>query len=186
MIILIKDKDNLCYNTTFKKEDYIQIEPKFVVDSSLRRLARMMRNLSLDTANDEYYKYADLVNICNEENRIIITRNKTFKQNSKNKWIHLKENKVEIQMKELIKFLDLKIKNSLLMTRCVKCNNKELKVVTFEDVKDKLENNGYDFKHGGETIDLFWICEKCDQVYWEGGQFKNARKNYQQFVTEFD
>lgn len=176
----------LTFNTVFSRQEYIDKEPRFVVDSSLRRLSRLMRNLALDTENEDGYKYSDLVDIGTQEGRVIVTRNKIFKQNSKVRWIHLREDKLEVQMKALIAFLDLRIRNSQLMTRCVKCNNGDLKVTTFEEVKKHLQGNGYDFKHNMQDIKQFWLCEKCTQVYWEGGQFANARKNYQVFVTDFD
>ena len=131
----------------FKNQTYIQEEPKFVVDSSLCRLARMMRNLAFDTAHQEDYKYSQIVDIAEHENRLIITRNKIFKNNSKMRWIHLQESKVENQMNELIKFLNLKIKNSTLMSRCVKCNNGVLTVKAFKEVETALKENGLSLIH---------------------------------------
>lgn len=146
----------------------------------------MMRNLSIDTANHENYKYRDLVNLAESESRIIITRNKIIKNNVKNLWIHLKEAKVETQMKQLIKFLDLTIKNSELMSRCVKCNHGTLDVIDYSEAIQQIMASGYQVNADMESVETFWICGKCQQVYWEGGQFANAKKNYQAFVTHHD
>jgi len=68
---MIQNKDLLMEYKT--KKHY-----KFLIDSMLARLALKLRNLGLDAAFVENMGYKDKVKLAEEEERIIITRDKTF------------------------------------------------------------------------------------------------------------
>ena len=36
------------------------------------------------------------------------------------------------------------------------------------------------FAYEDSSVQTFWRCTKCKQIYWEGGQFKKAKSKYEQ------
>lgn len=62
------------------------------------------------------------------------------------------------------------------LSRCVKCNSPDLIIIGCEEAMKDLT-----FKHEDKPINTFWRCGKCNQIYWEGGQFVKAKAKYEQF-----
>ncbi len=51
------------------------------------------------------------------------------------------------------------------MTRCIVCNFAEFYEVNSKEVDKYFVK--VDFKKPNE-IDKFWVCKKCDQIFWIG------------------
>lgn len=61
------------------------------------------------------------------------------------------------------------------LSRCVKCNNSDLVVISGDEAKKEIN-----FMYEDSEIIQFWRCSQCKQIYWEGGQFKKAKTKYDQ------
>jgi hypothetical protein len=56
---------------------------RFIVDVHLGKLARYLRLCGLDILFSAEYNYAEIIEISNSENRIILTRNKLLVESKK-------------------------------------------------------------------------------------------------------
>ena len=144
----------------------------FFVDAMLGHIARKLRLLGFDS---EYFSDIDdskLIEKAQTECRTIISRDYTLIQRAKKKGISTiyvsKEDKFE-QFLEIINITGLEIKKiSGDTSRCTKCNAE-----TFRIDKSKIETPIQSLVL--EKNDLFWQCEKCSQIYWEGTHIKNLQ-----------
>lgn len=71
--------------------------------------------------------------------------------------------------------MKIPLNKNLILSRCVKCNNPELQVITKEKAMETLKWENSDDRE--ETT--FYNCEGCKQIYWEGGMFKRAKENFE-------
>ena len=51
------------------------------------------------------------------------------------------------------------------LSRCVKCNGDDLEEIEKEEAFKTIV-----FKYE-DTVEEFWRCKQCKQIYWEGKQF---------------
>ena len=72
--------------------------------------------------------------------------------------------------REVVSFFKIDMNKLSLLSRCVKCNSEELILMDREEAMKELE-----FRHEDTTIQEFWKCGKCRQIYWEGHSYKNAK-----------
>jgi uncharacterized protein with PIN domain len=139
---------------------------KFLCDQMLGDLSRWLRFFGFDT----YYIKKDiddvqLLNIAEEENRIILTRDKELiirakKRNLKN--IKIDNIDLDNQLKLVLK--NIKINSDKILSRCSICNN-ILKKICKENIKDRVPNKIYN------TMFDFFICNNCDKIYWMGSHY---------------
>ena len=54
----------------------------------------------------------------------------------------------------------------------MKCNGDNLEEITKKEAMKFIE-----FKYE-DTVEEFWRCTKCRQIYWEGKQFEKALNKY--------
>lgn len=145
---------------------------KFILTKELGKLARWLRILGFDTV---YYKGDNLGPIIIQalrEDRRIITRKKGIRYLQKRIMVVSSE-KVQRQLKELQKKLDLDIKEDKIFTRCTVCNAL-LEEVKKENIKASLPE--YVYRHQ----DCFRQCESCKKVYWKGSHWGDIKKGVSQ------
>jgi len=141
---------------------------KFLCDHMLGTLAKWLRLFGFDT----YYPSNDMIDdeliiIADEENRILITRDKELIQraNRKNiKVIEIKTIDLDEQLNLVIKKIN--INKDLILSRCSVCNsilNSILKEEVDGKVPEKIFNNHKDFLY----------CLKCNKIYWKGSHYNN-------------
>ena len=70
-----------------------------------------------------------------------------------------------------------------MMSRCVICNHAEFVVLDKTNVTPLFENMDYEKP---EDIDKFFVCNKCGQIFWEGGQFNKAKAQYLSLLKEIE
>jgi len=68
-----------------------------------------------------------------------------------------------------------------MFTRCNKCNNDKLEVI--EKVK-AVELLGWTEIDPERENCIFYSCPQCTQIYWEGGMFDRAMKEYEEFLPK--
>jgi uncharacterized protein with PIN domain len=140
---------------------------KFLCDQMLGTLAKWLRIYGYDTfyANSEMDD-SKLLEISKNENRVLITRDKNLiqtAQKEKIKTIEIRTTDLDEQIKIVIS--NFKIDKTKILSRCILCNV-EVEEIKKIDVKGKVPERIYNFNK------KFWICKKCNKVYWQGSHYK--------------
>ena len=145
----------------------------FFVDAMLGNIAKKLRLLGFDS---EYFPDIDdskLLERSHNENRIIISKDQNLikraeKMNISSIYIS-KENEIE-QFQEIHEKTHLEF-NEIFgdVARCPKCN-----FMTYQIKKSEIANKISEKIL--EYNDMFWKCDGCNQIYWEGTHIKNLQE----------
>ncbi len=138
----------------------------FIVDRMLGRLAKWLRVAGFDALYSSKYKREDLINISEQTNRIIITRDTWFESHGDIDAIVLHDNYTIGQLKELFKEHNIVPDPNRFFTRCIVCN-RELIAVSKDEVKDIVPSFVL------STQDAFSKCPSCKKIYWGGTHKEN-------------
>jgi len=133
---------------------------KFLVDRMLGQTAKWLRLLGIDAEYAPKCEDEKLVEIAEEEERVIITRDKELGREENA--ILVEKEPPESIIKEVLEIYDVEIKP---LTRCSKCNRKVEKI-------DKSEVEGEVPENVFELNEEFWCCVGCGQYYWKGSHWK--------------
>jgi len=133
---------------------------KFLVDRMLGQTAKWLRLLGIDAEYAPKGEDEKLVEIADEENRVIITRDKELGREEN--VILVEKEPPESIIKKVLEEYDVEIKP---LTRCSKCNG-VVEKVDEEEVEDEVPENVF------ELNEEFWYCERCDQYYWRGSHWE--------------
>jgi uncharacterized protein len=138
------------------------VEPRFLVDFMLGKLAKWLRVIGYDTVYVKLENRLTTVLQSLKENRIILTRD--TKLSTKRAWglTLLKSENFHEQIKQLVKELKLTVPRERLFSRCTICNSK------IEPVKDKNEIRDIVPKYVFDTQNDFSFCRQCNKAYWQG------------------
>ncbi|MFH1368134.1 MAG: Mut7-C RNAse domain-containing protein [Elusimicrobiota bacterium] len=97
-----------------------------------------------------------------KENRILLTRNSRLSEKRAWKLVHIKSDRLEEQLKQLVQEFGINISRARLFTRCTVCNS------PIERVSDKNEVRQAVPEYVFSTQDNFSKCVKCGKIYWQG------------------
>lgn len=145
---------------------------KFLVDRMLGQTAKWLRLLGIDAEYAPEGEDDKLRKIAEEEDRIIITRDKELGR--ENGAILVEKDPPEIIIKEVLEEQNVEIKP---LTRCSKCNSLVEKVER-EEAKGEVPENVY------ERNEDFWYCERCDQYYWKGSHWENIMDKIEDMLED--
>lgn len=141
---------------------------KFVADTMLEKLARWLRLIGNDVVYDSSKSLKELVDISNNEERVFLTRRKSFPEVITPVTLYdLCSEDFDEQMKRVIAQFGLDI-NAKLFTRCVECNVEVEKVNDKETIKNRVPHRSW----AGFTE--FYECPKCKKVFWKGSHIINT------------
>jgi len=149
------------YSATFGKND----TPKFIADCHLGKLAKYLRLMGFDTLFFSHIEDNELILVANDENRIILTRDRRLSQRKNAPTLFLEPADTKAQLKTLIEHYNLK-KHPAPFSRCIVCNT-PLQVIEKEKIAERLPEKVK--KH----FDHFEYCPTCDRIYWRGDHYKN-------------
>jgi len=141
------------------------VEPHFVLDGHLGRLASHLRMLGLDCLYDNAYEDDELVRISVKEERILLTRDRLLLMHKviTQGYLLRSLNSTE-QLYEVVQRYGL-VNWVRPFQRCLNCNH-PLQAVKKETVLEKLEPLTKKY------YDDFKLCPACDQVYWKGSHYE--------------
>ncbi|MDI6786093.1 MAG: Mut7-C RNAse domain-containing protein [bacterium] len=149
---------------------------KFLADSMLGKLAKWLRILGFDTAYYNSVSDKNLIEIAEEEERILITRDKQLSRCWVVSCLYIKSESIDEQLHQIVKYFNLDIKETL-GKFCPLCNEvlkevekKEIKLLVPELVYSSYKN--------------FWKCLKCNKIYWEGTHWENIKKKVKELKGE--
>ncbi len=145
---------------------------KFFADRMLGKLAKKLRLLGFDTVYFSHIDELEILNLCQENKRILITKDKELHSKALKLGIRsllLTSNTWREQLIELSKIVDLR--NASSMTRCSLCNT-ELVVADSEKVKNKVP------LYVQQIRSEFYECPVCGRLYWEGSHVEHALNEF--------
>ncbi len=159
-------------SVTFGKND----TPKFIADCHLGKLAKYLRLMGFDTLFFPHIEDNELILIANDENRIILTRDRYLSQRKNAPALFLEPTDTKAQLITLIDYYDLK-KHPAPFSRCIVCNT-PLQVIEKEKIIDSLPEKVK--KH----FDYFEYCPTCDRIYWQGDHYRHMMAFLTQVLKE--
>jgi uncharacterized protein with PIN domain len=140
----------------------VLIAMKLITDANLGKLAKWLRILGYDTL---YYKgLADreFLRKAQREGRIALTRKKDLASRQfSGRLVLIESDRVREQLAEVMDNLSLQPDPDLLLSICLKCNEK-LRDIGKEEVRGLVP--AYVFEQQAR----FHICPHCGRVYWPG------------------
>lgn len=146
---------------------------RFILDVHLAKLARDLRMLGYDALWDSDADDEKLLKVSREENRILLSRDRELisKADPQLSGYVEKLSREEQLVEVLTRFGLIENARSLkgFLTRCLQCNTIILPV------------QGHQIHHliSGNVLlehDRFYLCPRCERVYWEGSHFDRMRE----------
>ena len=145
------------------------IEPRFVLDGHLGRLAAYLRMLGFDCLYRNDYEDQELAEILQREERILLTRDRRLLMRKAVVHGYCPRSLDSLtQLTEVIRCFAL-LKRIAPFHRCLRCNH-PLETVPKEAVFDRLEPLTRLY------FDEFRICPSCQQIYWKGSHYERMQE----------
>jgi len=143
---------------------------RFLLDNHLGKLARTLRLLGLDALYaDNQADDADLARIAEQENRILLTRDRGLLKRSNVVYGYCLRTKDSAQQLTAV-LHRYQLHNEIApWTRCLRCNGL-LQPVAKEAILHRLEPKTKLY------FNEFRICEACGQIYWQGSHFARLQR----------
>jgi len=152
------------------------VEPRFLLDGHLGRLAAYLRMLGLDCLYENDYDDEQLAEIAQREGRILLSRDRRlFMRTAVTHGYCLRSLDSLEQVEEVIERFELRSRLAP-FHRCLRCNH-PLEPVAKEVVLDRLEPLTKLY------FDDFQICPSCGQIYWKGSHYEKMQRLIEQ-ITE--
>ena len=140
---------------------------RFIADVHLASLAKDLRLLGFDTLYFRDIQDSVLLSLAHRERRVILTEDRALCKRDPSICYLVQAQKKENQLKEVIeRFAITKCKP---FSRCL-IDNTPLKKVSKEEVLDRLPPKVKKYYND------FWICPKCQRVYWRGTHYERMRQ----------
>jgi uncharacterized protein with PIN domain len=142
------------------------MDPRFVADAMLGRLARWLRILGYDTLYDPEWSDTRLARLARAEDRILLTRDLDLAKRRGLRAIVIADENLPAQLAQLHR--ELGIKAAAPLSRCPICN-------------EPLEEIPQDRAWGQVppyvfcTQQEFRLCPACNRFYWRGTHWERMR-----------
>lgn len=154
-------------------ENGCPIEPRFLLDCHLGRLAAHLRMLGFDCLYQNDYDDPNMAYIVQREGRILLTRDRRLLMRKIIEHGYcLRSLEPLEQMLEVIQRFEL-THQILPFHRCLRCNH-PLEAVEKDAVLSRLEPLTKQY------FDEFHICPACGQIYWKGSHYERMRNLIEQ------
>ncbi len=147
----------------------LTLEPRFLLDNHLGRLAAYLRMLGFDCLYENDYDDDTLAELTQKEGRILLSRDRRLlMRKAISVGYCLRSLDPLEQLPEVIERFDL-VKRIAPFHRCLRCNH-PLEPVAKEDVLERLEPLTRLY------FDEFQICPACKQIYWKGSHYERMAR----------
>ena len=145
-----------------------QVEPRFVLDNHLGRLAAYLRMLGFDCLYQNDFGDEEMAEIAQAEGRILLSRDRRLlMRKAVTHGYCLRSLDSLEQLSEVIRRFNLK-EQIHPFHRCLRCNH-PLEPVAKEVVLNRLEPLTRLY------FDEFQICPACQQIYWKGSHYERMQ-----------
>lgn len=150
---------------------------RFVLDVHLGKLATYLRLLGFDALYRNDYEDEELADISAREGRVLLTRDRRLLMRSKIVYgfcLHTRD--WEEQLRAVLSRYHL-FGSLAPGQRCLRCNG-ELVPVAKEAIVHRLEPKTKKY------FDEFYICRRCQQIYWKGSHYSRMERFIAQLREE--
>ena len=157
------------------------MEPKFVADQNVGRLAKLLRIMGFNTLFFAGEDDANIIALALAESRIILTRDTQIMKrrlvtSGRLKAILIESDEPEQQVHQLINTLNLD-RQSKPFTLCLECNQPLLEK-SKNEVTERVPP--YVFK----TQSQFMECPNCQRIYWRGTHWQAMTERLKKFTRK--
>lgn len=143
-------------------------DTRFVADTHLGTLARLLRMMGFDTLYDNGFADDEIERIAAAQARIVLTRDRDLlKRRSITHGCYVHALRPQQQFREVFERLDL-ARSARPLTLCPGCNA-PLHALAKTQVEHRLPQRVF------ELYDRFSTCEVCARVYWEGEHWEQIQ-----------
>ncbi|TVQ86837.1 MAG: hypothetical protein EA393_11340 [Bacteroidetes bacterium] len=150
---------------------------RFILDVHLGKLARLLRMAGFDTLYRNNLDDPEIIQIAEEEDRIVLTRDRGILKNKRVKRGHfVKSPYAKEQLREVIDVFQLK-NNIHFLSRCIACNG-NIEEVRKEEIEKELKPGTMQYFHE------FFRCQDCGKIYWEGSHFDRMMHFYEEMKQD--
>jgi len=148
------------------------VEPRFVADCNVGRLARWLRALGYDASYHARIGDAELVREAAAEDRVLLTRDRDLMQRRAIQTgvvraMLLRDDDVNLQLRQVFSGLGLVLAGAL--TRCIECNSL-LEPREPSTVAERVP------PYVRQTQLRYSECPRCARVYWAGTHWQRMRQ----------
>lgn len=147
----------------------------------LGKVALWLRLTGHDTIYSNELQDDELIIIAAKDDRVLLTSDADLNQRAVDNDITslLLRGSVDERIVEVFQCFNISPKIDPAKSRCSKCNGElvELRGDERVQVRDLVFDQTYDY------YDVFWLCEDCQSVFFEGSHWKNMRE-YMQRIQE--
>ncbi|MEE8443022.1 MAG: Mut7-C RNAse domain-containing protein [Dehalococcoidia bacterium] len=156
------------------------MEPKFIVDMNVGRLAKWLRAMGYDALFVRDIDDGGLVRIAQWEERVILTRDRQLLErrvvtSGRIRALFLRDDQFLLQLRQVTDELGLTDTNDF--TRCIECNAMLLNMD-----KAQVEERVPPFVF--QTQEKFKECPDCGKVYWRGTHWQNMKQELARVRSE--
>ncbi len=143
-------------------------DTRFVADTHLGTLARLLRMMGFDTLHDNSFADDEIERIALAQSRVVLTRDRDLlKRRTITHGCYVRALRAHQQLRELFERLDL-ARSARPFTLCPSCNA-PLHALDKSQVEHRLP------PHVRELYQCFATCEVCGRVFWEGEHWQRVR-----------
>jgi hypothetical protein len=174
---LLREGDRVAVYPKFERLDITPLlrvreqplrDVRFVVDTHLGSLARLLRMMGFDTLHENGFADDEIERIAAAQGRIVLTRDRDLlKRRSITHGCYVRALRSQQQLREIFERLDL-ARSARPFTLCPVCNA-ALHAVAKAQVEHMLP------PHVRELYQRFSTCEACARVFWEGDHWQRVR-----------
>jgi uncharacterized protein len=148
-------------------------DPRFVLDVHLQKLARRLRLLGFDVDYHPDRGDAELADIAERENRILLSRDRQLMMRKKvMRGLYVRNTDPEKQVNEVLDRLDLR---GLCrpFTRCIECNGAIGSLDITDPGSGDIENR---IPPGVRSwCSEYYRCSGCGRIYWKGSHYEKLK-----------
>lgn len=153
----------------------VGVEPRFILDGHLGRLAAYLRMLGFDCLYENNYADEELADLTGKEGRFLLSRDRRLlMRNVVTHGYCLRSLDPTEQLREVLRRFDL-AKRIVPFHRCLRCNH-PLEPVEKEAVLERLEPLTKKY------FEEFQICPACQQIYWKGSHYEKMQRLIEQIT----
>ena len=154
------------------------MEPKFIVDAIVGKLAKWLRMMGFDTLFFDEPDDGRMVKLALAQDRIVITKDSEFMKRraiatGRVKAILVSGDNSEHQMQAVMGKVELTDKIRP-FARCLECNAELVEL-------DKEKAEGLVPERVFEIQDQYMVCPSCHRVYWRGTHWKAMTDKMHEF-----
>jgi len=143
------------------------MNPRFIADVHLGKLAKLLRMLGVDTSYNNSYTNSVLIADALQQDRILLTKNPPLLQTAGVHVFAITNETPEIQLRQVLQHFSIRTFSPF--SRCIVCNGL-FEPVAKEKILAKLEPNT------AQHFNEFWQCKNCGRIYWKGSHYERMRK----------